>query len=83
MLSDLLFTKCYETNSRLSEFVGIGGTTKDSPDADLQAVYDRAHAAYQTRKRDGLLWQTMHSVVYGANGLEHLWCQENWNKDYK
>lgn len=82
-LSDLRFTKCYETNSRLSEFVGIGGTAKDSPDADLQAVYERAHAAYLTRKRDGLLWQTMHSVVYGANGMEHLWCQENWNKDFK
>ncbi len=82
-LWDLRFTKCYENNGRLSEFVGIEGTTKESADAELEAIYDRAHAAYLTRKRDGKLWQTMHSVVYGANGIEHLWCQENWSKDYK
>ncbi len=82
-LADLRFTKCYEQPTRLSEFVGIGDTTKDSTDAELTDIYNRAHAAYLTRKRDGQLWHTMHSVVYGANGIEHLWCQENWNKDFK
>ncbi len=81
-LSDLRFTKCYESADRLSEFVGIDDTTKDSTDAELTTVYNLAHTAYSTRTRNGQLWQTMHSVVYGANGMENLWCQEKWDKDY-
>lgn len=81
-LSDLRFTKCYESADRLSEFVGIDDTTKDSTDAELTTVYNLAHTAYSTRTRNGQLWQTMHSVVYGENGMEHLWCQEKWDKDY-
>lgn len=81
-LKDLRFTKAYEEPSRLSEFIGLNGTTKDSTDAELEAIYETAHEMYQNRTRDGSLWQTMHSVVYSPNGIEHLWIQENWNKDY-
>ncbi len=81
-LSDLRFTKCYEQATRLSEFIGIDGTTKDSTDAELLTIYNRAHAAYLDRSRDGTLWQTMYSVVYGAKGMDHLWVQEDWEKDY-
>lgn len=81
-LEDLRFTMAYEQPDRLSEFIGIDDTDKDSTYAELTEIYNRAHAAYQTRTRDGLLWQTMHSVVYGLNGMEHLWCQENWGVDF-
>lgn len=81
-ISDLRFTKAYEEPTRLSEFIGINGTTKDSTDAELTAIYDLAHAAYLTRTRDGSTWQTMHSVVYSASGMEHLWVQEDWKRDY-
>lgn len=81
-LKELRFTKAYEAPTRLSEFIGIDETTKDSTDAELEEIYDRAHAAYLTRVRDGSTWQTMHSVVYAASGMKHLWVQENWTKDY-
>lgn len=80
-LSDLRFTKAYEQPTRLSEFIGINGTTKDSTDAELEAVYDLAHARYLTRERDGTLWQTMHSAVYSPSGMEHLWVQEDWTQN--
>lgn len=81
-LDDLRFTLAYESADRLSEFIGIDGTDKDSTDAELTAIYNLAHAEYLDRERDGETWQTMHSVVYGQNGIEHLWVQENWDKDY-
>ena len=81
-LPELRFTKCYEAPTRLSEFIGINNTSKDSTDAELAGIYESAHGLYETRERDGVLWQTMHSVVYSANGMEHLWIQENWSKDY-
>lgn len=81
-LKDLRFTKAYESTNRLSEFIGIDGTTKDSTDEELTDIYDEAHAIYLIRERDCQTWQTMHSVVYGENGLEHLWVQEDWDKDY-
>lgn len=81
-LKDLRFTKAYESPDRLSEFIGLRGTNKDSTDAELEAIYDDAHDIYETRSRDGLTWQTMHSVVYSANGMEMLCVQENWNRDY-
>lgn len=77
-LVNLRFTAAYETPDRLSEFIGIDGTTKYSTDAELEAIYDRAHAAYQTRTRDGATWQTMHSVVYSADGVEDLSVQEDF-----
>lgn len=79
-LSDLAFTKAYESTARLSEFIGIDETTKDSTDAELTAIYNRAHALYENRKRDGETWQTMHSVIYG-NGMLSLYIQENWDDD--
>lgn len=81
-LEELRFTEAYESPDRLSEFIGLRGTTKDSTDAELTAIYDLAHAAYLTRTRDGSTWQTMHSVVYSASGMEHLWVQEDWKRDY-
>lgn len=81
-LADLRFTKAYEAPTRLSEFIGINGTTKDSTDAELTAIYTLAHDEYEDRERDGKTWQTMHSVVYGANGIESLSIQEDWSKDY-
>lgn len=79
-LDDLRFTKCYENDDRLSEFIGIHGTTKDSPDSDLEGVYINAREKYLTRQRDGQTWHTMHSVVYGRR-MEHLYIQENWDDD--
>lgn len=76
-LAELRFTKAYESNTRLSEFIGIDGTTKSSTDAELEAIYTSARAIFLNRARDGQTWQTMHSVVYG-NGMEELWVQENW-----
>lgn len=81
-LKNLRYTKCYEAPNRLSEFIGIDETTKDSTDEELEAIYDEARPIYLNRERDGETWQTMHSAVYGQNGLEHLWIQENWDKDY-
>lgn len=81
-LSDLRFTKAYEAPTRLSEFIGLGGTTKDSTDAELEDIYDIAHAKYFIRTRNGQTWQTVHSVVYSANGIEHFWIQEDWDKDF-
>lgn len=81
-LADLRFTKAYEAPTRLSEFIGEAGTTKDSTDAELEAIYDIAHDKYLTRTRDGELWQTVHAVVYSVNGMEHLFAQENFEKDY-
>lgn len=79
-LEDLRFTLAYEDDDRLSEFVGVDGTTKDSTDAELEAVYDLARAEYLTRQRDGKTWQTMHSVVYGSK-MEQLYIQEDWMDD--
>lgn len=81
-LEELRFTKAYETPDRLSEFIGINGTDKDSTDEELTAIYNLAHAEYLDRERDGETWQTMHSAVYSQKGLEHLWIQEDWEKDY-
>lgn len=81
-MSELRFTKAYETNARLSEFIGINGTTKASPDSALQSIYDSAHSLYENRTRNGQLWQTVHSVVYSKHGMEHLYTQENWDVDY-
>lgn len=79
-LQDLRFTKAYESQDRLSEFIGLRGTTKDSTDAELFAIYQTAHEIYRDRVRDGQTWQTMHSVVYGDK-LESLFIQENWVDD--
>lgn len=81
-LSSLRFTKAYENPTRLSEFIGINGTTKDSADAELEEIYEEAHDEYESRERDGKTWQTMHSVVYGVNGMERLYVQEDWGKNY-
>lgn len=81
-MSELRFTKAYEANTRLSEFIGINGTTKTSADSALQAIYETAHSMYANRSRNGQLWQTVHSVVYSKHGMEHLYTQENWDVDY-
>lgn len=81
-LSALRFTKAYEAPDRLSEFIGLRDTTKDSTDAELAEIYNAAHALYLQRTRNGQTWQTMHSVVYSPKGMEHLWVQEDWSTDY-
>ena len=81
-LSQLRFTKAYEAPDRLSEFIGIDGTDKDSTDEELEEIYDTAHAEYLVRERDGSLWQTMHSVIYSGTGMKNLWIQEDWTHDY-
>lgn len=81
-LSDLKFTTCYESPVWLSEFIGEGGTTKDSTDAQLTAIYNIAHALYEERERDGLTWQTMHSIVYSNKGIEELYVQEDFNRNF-
>lgn len=77
-LEDLRFTLAYEEPDRLSEFIGLRGTDKDSTDAQLEAIYDDARALYLSRERDGQTWQTMHSVVYG-NKMETLYVQEDFS----
>ena len=77
-LSDLRFTKAYEQPERLSEFIGLRGTTKDTPDSVLEDIYDLARELYLNRSRNGLTWHTMHSVVYGSR-MESLYIQENWS----
>lgn len=77
-LQDLRFTAAYENPDRLSEFIGIAGTTKDSSDSELEAIYNLARAKYLERTRNGETWQTMHSVVYGSR-MENLYVQEDWS----
>ena len=79
-LEDLRFTAAYETLDRLSEFIGLRGSTKDSTDEELEAIYNDAHALYLDRQRDGSTWHTMHSVIYGRH-MEHLYIQEDWDDD--
>lgn len=81
-LERLRFTKAYEAPTRLSEFIGINGTTKLSTDAELLTIYDRAHELYINRTRNGETWQTMHTVVYSARRLEALYIQEDWERNY-
>ena len=81
-LQDMRFTLAYESDDRLSEFIGLRGTTKDTTDAELEEIYQAARALYLTRVRDGRTWQTMHSAVYSANGLEELYIQEDWNRNF-
>lgn len=81
-LSDLRFTKAYEAPTRLSEFIGIDGTTKDSSDAQLTTIYNSAKALYDRHVRDGQTWHTMHSVVYSKKGMEELYTQEDWDRNY-
>lgn len=81
-LEDLRFTKAYEEPTRLSEFIGLRDTDKDSSDEELESIYEAAKQLYETRTRNGLTWQTMHSVVYSAKGVEMLCVQENWDRNY-
>lgn len=81
-LKDLRFTKAYEEPTRLSEFIGVRETTKDSTDAELEVIYELAKNLYEDRVRDGRTWQTMHSIVYSAKGIEMLCVQENWDRNY-
>ena len=81
-LEDLRFTVTYEDSGRLSEFIGLMHTTKNSTDEELMRIYNAAHGAYSRRTRDGETWQTMHSVIYSRNGIEDLNVQENYSRDY-
>lgn len=81
-LEDLRFTLAYESPDRLSEFIGIDGTTSASTDEELEAIYDIAHALYLNRTRNGETWQTMYSAVYSQEGLESLYVQENYSRNY-
>lgn len=81
-LEDLKFTEAYTSTNRLSEFIGINDTDKDSTDAELLAIQQIAAGKYATRTRDGETWQTVHSVIYGAGGMESLHTQEDYDKEY-
>lgn len=81
-LEQLRFTQAYETDTRLSEFIGMNGTSKESSDEDLYAIWEAVSALYPDRERDGTFWQTLHSIVYSKGDIEHLWTQENYNIDY-
>ena len=81
-LEQLRFTQAYVSPNRLSEFIGIDGTTKDSTDAELTEIYNEAHSRYLTRTRNGETWQTVYSIVYSADKIESLNIQENYNVDY-
>lgn len=81
-LENLRFTRAYEAPVWLSEFIGINGTTKDTTDAELLTIYEQAHELYRHRTRNGETWQTVHSVVYSANGMEELFIQEDWKHNH-
>lgn len=81
-LEDLRFTLAYESATRLSEFIGIDETTKESTDEELMEIYNLAHTAYENRTRDGKTWQTVYSVIYGNQTIESLYVQENYEIDY-
>lgn len=81
-LDDLYFTEAYVAPNRLSEFIGINGTTKDSTDEELESIYDTAHQAYLERTRNGYTWQTVHSVIYDDKGIIVLYTQEDFHKAY-
>lgn len=80
-LKDIKFTNAYESPDYLSEFIGLRGTDKNSTDEELLSIYNSARELYLDRKRDGMLWQTVHSIVYSNNGIESLYIQENYNRD--
>lgn len=81
-LKDLKFTNAYISPNRLSEFIGIRETTKESTDEELLDIYNIAHQMFLERTRDGSTWQTLHSIVYSKNGIESLSVQENYDVDY-
>lgn len=81
-LEDLRYTQAYISDDRLSEFIGINETDKNSTDEELEAIYDIAHDLYLERTRNGYTWHTLYSVVYTPNGIESLFAQENYEHDY-
>lgn len=81
-LEDIKFTKAYTTTDRLSEFIGIEGTTKDSTDEELLSIQAIAYEKYLEKKRNSQTWQSVHSVVYSNQGVEYFYCQENFDKNY-
>lgn len=81
-MKELRFTLAYESNERLSEFIGINETTRESTDEELNEIYDIAHEKYLNRSRNGELWHTMHSVVYNSNGMESLYIQEDFDNNF-
>lgn len=81
-LEDLKYTNAYQFDEWLDEFIGINETTKDSTDEELHAIWAVVRNMWLYRERDGQLWQTCYSVTYGPNGMEHLFAQENYEKDY-
>lgn len=83
VLNDLKYTNTYKSPTWLSEFIGERGTTKDSTDEELEAIYDVAHELYLNRTRDGQTWQTFYSVVYSEKGMEVLNVQENFDQNFK
>lgn len=81
-MSDIAYTKMYETPNYLSEFIGMNWTTKDSSDEELLVQYNIAKAEYDRRTRNWLTRQTVHSIVYSKKWIEHLYVQENFEYDY-
>lgn len=87
-LKELAYTQAY-TGNFLSEFFSpkaadrLGVSTPDY-ESKLTERQANALAVYNNRVRDGKTWHTMHSVVYNLiDGVfEHLWVQEDFNKDY-
>lgn len=81
-LRDLRYTKCYESPTMLSEFIGEDGTNKDSTDEELMVPYNKARAEYLVRERDGKTWQSLHAVEYSKDGMESLYVQESYNINF-
>lgn len=80
----LFFSKAYVNANRLSEFIGMNGTTKDSSDEELMELYNSASAYWSShtdneKRSDGLVWQTMHYITYYNGTIWSLNVQENTN----
>lgn len=83
-LESLRYSIAYEEPTRLSDFIGEANTSKHSSDEQLIRVFEIAHENYliSKKQRDNIFWQTMHSVVYFENTMEHIYVQEDFNTDY-
>lgn len=81
LMESVKYTKTYSEGKWLSEFCGdnesFGELTINSLAEDFDDILSYSQNLYETRKRDGKTWQTMHSSVYDmARNKLYVICQE-------
>ena len=80
LIDRLLYTNTYKRGTEpfwYSEYVG-DTLTVDSPPEDFSGRVERYISAYEWRSRDDEMktWQTVHAVIYGADGTMQVRVQE-------